>query len=54
MLTTRSVNDFGMDFYTNGKVLKLNEWLGDGDQNINSTDIVFSRDGKLALIKTVK
>ena len=56
MLTSKSRNnDFGMDFFSGGKVIKLNECLSDtSEDGAVSTVVVFSRDGTVALIRTTK
>ena len=44
-----------MNFFNNGKRIKLNEWLSDtSEDGVVSTEVVFSRDGKVSLIKTTK
>ena len=46
----QSKTDFGMDFYKNGKILKLNETLNEGEAPFFVENVVFQRDGKLALV----
>ena len=49
-----SRNDFGTDFFTGGKMIKLNEVLSEDDGHGEGIEIVFSRDGRLALLETSK
>ena len=46
---------FGRDFYNHGKVMKLNERLDEFDEHdAEGLEVVISRDGRVALVKSIK